>query len=281
MIEKIYIPTIKRADIQITYENLPKQLQQRVVFVIDPKERKDYKYDAEYLEIPESFIGQWTQLAQTRKFIHQHGKNTKYAMFDDDLIILKRNQKYINGNSDMEKSKRKATEEEILQCFEKASKWLDDEEIGIVGLCDPGYPPHPKEYTDTQGVFCSYFIDGRKLAPFVDELDTSIRIGEDLLFLFDCMSRGMNTRISNEYLYENKSLRSIMKGKRPIWEEIEKKDNQIVYQTDDHINAMKYIQKKYPHAMDIFIEDGKYKFRKYWKKIYNKKVELNLESFYD
>ena len=56
MIERIYIPTIRRADIQITFDNLPKELQNRVVMVIEPEERPLYKYDCEYLEIPKEII---------------------------------------------------------------------------------------------------------------------------------------------------------------------------------------------------------------------------------
>ena len=136
MIEKIFIPTIRRADKQFTFDDLPKELQDKVVMVVDPTERSMYNYPCEYLELPKEIIGQWTQLAQTRKFIHQYAGTIKYAMIDDDLLVYKRNQKYFTNNSDMETSKRKATPEEILRLFDTASKWLDEEDIGIVGLSD-------------------------------------------------------------------------------------------------------------------------------------------------
>ena len=281
MIEKIYIPTIKRSDIQITYDNLPKELQSKVVFVVDPNERNLYKYQCEYLEIPDEFVGSWTQLAQTRKFIHQHAKGKKYAMIDDDLVFIKRNRKYFTGISDMENSKRKATPSEILLMFDTASKWLDENDIGIVGLSDPSLPPSKKEFNNTVGIFGVYFIDGKKLLPFVDELDTSIRVSEDLLFLFECLSRGINTRVFNEFLYDNKSATKLLKGKRPIWEEFSSSNGISNFQTNEHVNAVKYIQQKYPEGLTVLFENGKWKFKKNWKKVYRPKINNDLTTYYD
>ena len=87
MIEKIYIPTVRRADNQITYNNLPDNLKERVVMVVEPKDRHLYNYPCEYLEIPEKIVGTWTQLAETRLFIHKHAGEIKYCMADDDIII--------------------------------------------------------------------------------------------------------------------------------------------------------------------------------------------------
>ena len=55
MIERIYIPTVRRTDNQITYNNLPDELKERVIMVVEPGERHLYKYPCEYLEIPEKF----------------------------------------------------------------------------------------------------------------------------------------------------------------------------------------------------------------------------------
>jgi hypothetical protein len=52
MINKIYIPTVCRVDNQITYNNLPKELQKKVVFVVQEWERNQYKIDAEYFVLP-------------------------------------------------------------------------------------------------------------------------------------------------------------------------------------------------------------------------------------
>ena len=40
------------------------------------------------------------------------------------------------------------------------------------------------------------------------------------------------------------------------------------YQTDEHYEALRYIQRKYPYGMKIFEKHGKMKNVKYWKKVY-------------
>lgn len=280
MIERIYIPTIRRVNRQITYENLPKELQQRVVMVIDSSERSEYNYPCEYLEVPKEFIGQWTQLSQTRKFIHKHAEKIKYAMLDDDLIVYKRNRKYFSNISDIEKSKRKATEEEILRLFDTASKWLDEDDIGVVGLSDGMVPPTNVEYSDVKGVYCYLFFDGKKISKIADKIDTNTRVAEDLLFLFDCLHNGINTRMSNEFLYINKSDSKELKGKRPLWEEIGDFSNKNVYQLDEHYKALQYIQQRFPNGITIFEENGIMKNVKHWKKVYRPSTQSSLENFF-
>ena len=148
MIERIYIPTVRRADNQITFNNLPKELQERVVMVVEPGERHLYDYPCEYLEIPEKLVGTWTQLAETRLFIHKHAGAIKYCVADDDIKIRRRNAKYWTGQSNMEKSKRDATAEEMLDMYETVDKWFDERAIGVVGLSDAGTPPASNEYED-------------------------------------------------------------------------------------------------------------------------------------
>mgnify|MGYP001214984671 CR=1 FL=1 len=273
MIERIYIPTVRRADTQITFNNLPKELQERVVMVVEPGERHLYNYDCEYLEIPEEIVGTWTQLAQTRLFIHKHAGAIKYCVADDDIIIRKRNAKYWTGNSNMEKSKRDATEEEILDMYEKVDKWFDERDIGVVGLSDAGTPPASNEYEDTRDVYSYIFYDGRMLSKIIDDMDIcSLRIAEDVLFLYEVLSRGINTRKSTEYMYDNRSMvDKKLANSREVWtgmyeNEEDRPDN--YYQSEEHYKAMRYIQEKYPHGVKIYEKDGKLKNVKYWKKVY-------------
>jgi hypothetical protein len=274
VIERIYIPTIRRCDTQITFESLPEKLQQRVIMVIEPSERHLYNYKCDYLELPNTMVGTWTQLAQTRKFIHQHAGKIKYAMIDDDLVVYKRNAKYFNGVSDMEKSKRKAKPEEIINLFDTASFWLDNPDIGVIGISEPHTPPRPKVYSDTTGAFSFIFIDGKKISEFVNEIDTNIRVAEDLLFIFLCLSKGVNTRIMNDFLFINKSFSKELKGKRPLWEEISN-DTTNHFQSSEHYNILQYIKEKFPNSLTIYQENGIMKNIKHFKKIYNKKEDMN------
>ena len=207
MIERIYIPTVRRADNQITFNNLPKELQERVIMVVEPGERHLYNYPCQYLEIPEEIVGSWTQLAQTRKFIHKHAGAVKYCVADDDIVIKRRNAKYWTGESNMELTKRNATPEEILNMYDKIDTWLDETSIGIVGLSEAGIPPAEVEYEDTRDVYSYVFYDGRMISKIIDEMDIcSLRIAEDVLFLYEAMSRGVNTRKSTEWMFDNRSL---------------------------------------------------------------------------
>ena len=284
MIERIYIPTVRRANNQITFNNLPKELQERVVMVVEPCERHLYDYPCEYLEIPEKLVGTWTQLAETRLFIHKHAGAIKYCVADDDIKIRRRNAKYWTGQSNMEKSKRDATAEEMLDMYETVDKWFDERAIGVVGLSDAGSPPSIKEYEDTKDVYSYVFYDGRMLSEVINDMDIcSLRIAEDVLFLYEVLSRGINTRKSTEWMYDNRSMvQKDLSDTREVWTGMFKnvEDRPVnYYQSDAHYDAMRYIQSKYPHGVKIFEKDGKMKNRKYWKKVYNPKYSDNLENF--
>tara|TARA_B110000091_G_C13807350_1_gene473213 strand:- start:419 stop:1282 length:864 start_codon:yes stop_codon:yes gene_type:complete len=284
MIERIYIPTVRRANNQITFNNLPKELQERVVMVVEPSERHLYDYPCEYLEIPEKLVGTWTQLAETRLFIHKHAGAIKYCVADDDIKIRRRNAKYWTGQSNMEKSKRDATAEEMLDMYETVDKWFDESAIGVVGLSDAGSPPSSKEYEDTKDVYSYVFYDGRMLSEVINDMDIcSLRIAEDVLFLYEVLSRGINTRKSTEWMYDNRSMvQKDLSDTREVWigmfKNVEDRPDNY-YQSDAHYDAMRYIQSKYPHGVKIFEKDGKMKNRKYWKKVYNPKYSDNSENF--
>ena len=282
MIEKIYIPTVRRAKNQITFNNLPDELKKRVIMVVESGERHLYNYDCEYLEIPEEIVGKWTQLAETRKLIHKHAGNIKYAMIDDDIVINRRNTKYWTGISNMDKSRRKATKDEISLMYEQVSKWLDEPDIGIVGLSTPDVPPGSKEYHDTTNVNTYCFYDGRMISKVIDEMDiTSVRVSEDMLFLYEALSRGINSRKSEEWVFDNRSqVDKNLQDTRIVWKNMFDETPEDYFQTDEHYDCMRYIQKKYPHGVKIFEKDGKMKNIKYLKKVY-KESKNNGNSLVD
>ena len=283
MIERIYIPTAKRENNQITYNNLPDELKKKVIMVLRPEDRLLYNYDCEYLVVPTQIVGTYTELAQTREFIHKHAGAIKYAMVDDDIIIKRRNAKYWTGKSNMEKSRRTATTEEISEMYEIVDKWLDESDIGIVGLSWPDEPPGNKLYRDTTNVNTYVFYDGRMISEVIDEMDiSSVRVSEDMLFLYEALSRGINSRKSEEWMFDNRSqVDKDLQDSRIVWKGMfEGKDTpEDYFQTDEHYDCMKYIQKKFPHGVKIFEKDGKMKNVKYWKKVYKPKNSNTLEGF--
>jgi hypothetical protein len=117
MVDRIFIPTVHRVDNQITFTNLPDQLKQKVTMVVQAWERPKYKFDCQYLVLPdrkEFHYSDYYCLPRTRKVIYEAGKNIKYAVLDDDLRFKRRNAKYWSGKSDMEMSKRWATKKELF-----------------------------------------------------------------------------------------------------------------------------------------------------------------------
>ena len=287
MIERIYIPTVRRADNQITYDNLPDELKERVIMVVEPDERSLYNYPCDYLEIPQKLVGTWTQLAETRLFIHKHAGAIKYCIADDDIIIGRRNAKTWTGESNMEKSRRVATKEEVSTAFEIMDKWLDEKDIGITGFSNSGQPPPNTEYLDTVGCFSIIMVDGRMVSKIIDDINvTELRTGEDILFLFECLSRGINTRLSIEWLHDNKSMSSYktMKDSRIVWTEMYAKDEEIpsmeeIYQNDHNQKAVEHIQKRFPMGIKIYEKNGVKKHTRYWKRVYKPATESSLESF--
>ena len=97
MIDRIYIPTLGRPNEQVTWDNLPTELKEKVWFVIHQKEKDLYDYDAKYLVLDNN-IG----IANVRKEIVYHAGKIRFCMWDDDVIFYRRNRKYygdlrING----------------------------------------------------------------------------------------------------------------------------------------------------------------------------------------
>jgi hypothetical protein len=268
MIERIYIPTIRRPKLQVTYENLPAELQQRVIMVIDGSERHLYEYDCEYLELPEFIVGEYTQLAMTRKYIHEHAGQIKYAMIDDDLDFYTRNMKYFGKKSNMDTAQRNMTHYEFIDFFDLADRWLNEDHIGIVGMSD-GSVPVKKLYEDTKSACGVLFCDGQKISKIIDQIDTSTRVAEDIMFMFTCLTNGINSRRSNLHVYRNGSDRKDYRDIRPVWEGLfAEKMPDDYFQTLEHYNALMKVKKKFPKFIDIYEKDGRVKNTKHWKKAY-------------
>ena len=89
MIDKIYIPTLGRPEEQVTWDNLPSQLREKVCFVIHEREKDLYKYDAEYLVLPDEL----DRISKVRKEIIYHADEQRFCMWDDDVIFYRRNRR--------------------------------------------------------------------------------------------------------------------------------------------------------------------------------------------
>ena len=89
MIEKIYIPTLNRSELQITWESMPTFVQDITTLVVQPHE-KNLHGDKPILVLPEDNYG----ITKTRKWIYDHAGDIEYGVFDDDLKFIDRNPGY-------------------------------------------------------------------------------------------------------------------------------------------------------------------------------------------
>tara|TARA_R110002074_G_scaffold379517_2_gene557798 strand:+ start:492 stop:1385 length:894 start_codon:yes stop_codon:yes gene_type:complete len=200
MIEKIYIPTMGRADVQITYDNLPEKYRKMVMFVVPYEERDDYgKYDRKQILATDKGL---KGIARTREFICRVAGKIRFSMIDDDVIFYRRNQKYYSDygkKSNMSKSKRQLTEEDFDEMFELFNKWMDEGYIHI-GHRRANLPPLNKSHNDISFFNSIHHINGNLLSKIIDDINwTLCEVGEDANFMFEYLSRGFINRKSCEF----------------------------------------------------------------------------------
>ncbi len=213
MIDKIYIPTLGRPNEQVTWDNLPEPLREKVCFVIHEREKDLYKYDAEYLVLPDSL----DRISKVRKEIVYHADETRFCMWDDDVIFYRRNRKYygdlrINGEYVPDRlfedgpkkgkpiSKWKMELEDFQDMFNQFNGWFDNEEALIhIGHRRTNLPPMGS--TQDNIFFNSmHCIDGKKLKSIRDDINWDLcLVGEDANFMLEYLTRGYINRRTDLY----------------------------------------------------------------------------------
>lgn len=282
MIEKIFIPTINRINNQITYNALPDQLKKKVVFVVQAWEREKYNFDAEYMILPNYITLEHPRaISETRKLIYEAGKNIRYALLDDDISFNRRNSKYWNGTSNMEKSRRGCNESDILEMFDLFSGWLDEIDVTVCGCGHVENPPGGTEYSSNTSLGSQYWINGPDFADILSDLKlTEVKVGEDIVFILSLLTRGYGNRVSQEFCFSNNSVHKKLHS--DIW------DKQTVEQTQkDH----QTIAKMFPGIFKILydtsgnrLEGGFRNFGKWhcqWSKAYKSSKISTLEKLYN
>ena len=192
---RIYIPTYKRSDRQITYNNLPKEIQQKVTFIINECE-KDISFfqDKQTIVLPDS-----CKIAEKREMAFLNSKNEKFAVFDDDIIFHKR----IEG-----KTKKLESFSDFQEMFDFFSNLLDDPEIFLVNPIGTHiFPNFSKDYQEAVLSSQSNFFDGPKLLK--ENLDwTSLQLFEDAYLIMQMLSKGYVNRVYNNYCFVGSKLNS-------------------------------------------------------------------------
>ena len=176
---KIYLPTYKRVNAQITYNALPEKYKERVVMVVQKQEEKLYKekYNCEYMIVNDN-IG----LTKTRTEIFKNNRNKRFCIIDDDVTFWRRNQKYIKQTqsgyadfkpnmvdviteSDMDGSKRQMCESDFDEMFKEFNVLFDngdtyrpDQPIIQISCREQSKPPVGiRTRTNLAGYSCHFF----------------------------------------------------------------------------------------------------------------------------
>lgn len=267
--DRIYIPTFRRADNQVTFNNLPDKYKEKTIMVVQEQERSQYKYDVEYLVVGDN-IG----IAATRKEIIYHAGDSVFCMYDDDVRFYRRNFKYFGRKeSDMEGSKRLMTEEDFDDMYGLFHTWIDNENIIQIGNRNAFLPPSGHLQADLADITGAFMINGKELIKFRDEIDwTFVKVGEDSMMTLEFLLRGYKNRRSDLFVIDQN-----------FWGEggcSEFRDSDFHYK--EHLKLMK----KYPEYVYVkrnvvrknigMIADFKYK----WKDAYNSSQTATILPFY-
>ena len=201
---KIYIPTYKRVEDQITFDSLPDKYKEKTILVVQEHERPLHKHDVEYLVVGDN-IG----IAKTRKKIIDHAGKSRFCLYDDDVKFYRRNIKYLMKenwlDSDMKGVKRPMSEDDFDEMFDIFNSWMDNENIIQIGHRSAMLPPSWRFYTDFTDVYSGYMINGVELSKFVDDIDwTFVEVGEDSMMSLEFLLRGYKIRRSELFCIQPK-----------------------------------------------------------------------------
>jgi len=293
MIEKIYIPTFRRVDKQILLNSIPQEYKNKVVLVVQEQERDEYKYDVDYL-----VVGNDIGIAKTRECIYRDAKDIKYGVIDDDIILYRRNCKYYKLEPNMDTSKRPiVSAKDWSDMFNQINKYLKEDDVLMVGHREHSLPPLYKPPSREGGIskncaiYSSFWIDGKKLSSFVDEVNwCELEISEDVLLNFEILTRGWQTVRIDEFCQKQSYNNNAPGGcevfrNKKLYEEVNKKmlkkwpDLVYVYEerkkiTDSYLRWKNKLIKKlgyWPHTLG-------YDYKKAYE-IGQMKKQNNLDKF--
>ena len=276
MIDKIYIPTLGRPEEQVTWDNLPSELKEKVCFVIHEREKDLYKYDAEYLVLPDEL----DRISKVRKEIIYHADEQRFCMWDDDVIFYRRNRKYygdlrINGvyipdvlkEDGKPMSKWKMEYRDFVEMFAQFNEWFDKEETLLhIGHRRTNLPPLGS-IADNIFFNSMHCIDGKKLKPIRDEILWDwCQVGEDANFMLEYLTRGYTNRRTDLY---SAHWGSYQDGGCSLYRDAEfhnKEHEKLMARWPEYVSIRKEMMAQGPDGKNIgMIKEFKYNMKKAYK----------------
>ena len=189
MMNKIYIPTLGRHNQQITFDNLPKFLQDKTVLVVQPHEKHLYN-NYPILILPEDWLG----ISKTRKWIIENAGKSFFGMFDDDFKLVKRHT--------TSPTKRPLTEDDWIEFHDKTYDWLKND-VSFVGIRRGNLPPSNDIIYNSETIVATFY-NGHKLPDPNDLVWNHDLLSEDINFHLQLLLKGHKNKVWGKYGYIGK-----------------------------------------------------------------------------
>ena len=240
---------------------MPSSIQNKCVLVVQPKERVHHTH-LPTLVLPENDCG----ITATRKWIWEQGKDKRYIVMDDD-IVMKTRKPWHDG----ELTKRTMTEDDWNHMLTETSKWMD-EGVTWGGCRTGGLPPAGKEYIDNTGTAEVFFFDGKQL-PSADELDWSLSTAEDISLSLQLLSKGYPNRVWDRFVYLSTFIAVGDEGGCATWRTLD-----II--NDNHAKLIEKFPEYVSYNGEKEMMNGIFKKIKIqYKKAWKQSQTTNLEEF--
>ena len=187
----IFIPTLGRANRQITYNNFPEKWRDKAHLIVQRHEYDLYKdiYGVhKVLALPENI----KTIAPTREYIVDRlGGTSIFAMFDDDINFYRTR---MDGDPEGP-GKTAMVESDYDEMFDTLSNWLvtDVTHCALDVAWNP--PDRTNPYKSNTRICGNVFYNGEKLPTDIEW--TRIPIQEDMDVNLQLLRRGYGNRVSN------------------------------------------------------------------------------------
>ena len=254
---KIYIPTYKRTDNQVTINNIPDKLKSFTYLVIRKEEEKEIKkiYNLVII-LPENI----QNIGSTRQYIVDSCKEESLLFLDDDLKFFKREQ-----NTTKLKPINKEQFEELYNWFnEKINQGYP-----LAGLSSQqGNHLHKTKEIHLSRIWAVYAVNVEILKKFNIRFD-EIELMEDFNVALRLIRNGFLTIINTEFAHGQKS--SNAKGGCSEYRTTERQSKAARILVKTHAPFVKLVKKKskswknMEEREDVLI---------YWKKAYKSHKRL-------
>lgn len=280
---KIYIPTVLRANNQVTLSQIPQEYRKDTYLLVQAWEKDQYSHLDVNLHIlpdtPEFHYSYRLCLPNTRNYLYRLHENEKIAMIDDDVQFMRRNMKYLiddKGNrfeSNMKSAARKCTQDDMRELLGMIDTLLDKHTLA--GIEYYAFPPGGKTMSLNSPIFTSIFFNSKKLQEVVKhpkaKILEDIVVGEDMTLNALVFLLGHTTCKIKTFAFRNESVR-VKDTVSAIWDRIdeEKYDHTIKLWNDVFPECVVYDPTKlgYKNRPELKIN-----FRRV-KKLYNSSKSL-------